>query len=279
MAGDHVEDARRHTGTLGQFGKRERRERRLGRGVADDRAARRQRRARLARQHRARKVPGRDERRDTDRLAPQLDLGVRQVTRHALDVRALGLLGVELDESGAIVDLAPRFRQGLALLADHDPGEVFLVRAHQVEPAAQDGRTLLRQKPGPRRKGRLGRVDGCGGFGRGQARDLAHGLAGRGIGHADRLAGRGGAPFAADIGEAADKFHVGNVQAGRDCGIQHLILVRKARMKNRRIAERMGLKLAMPAEDSSARAGFRRPGRLKEGWRRDRPRPPASVGR
>src|SRR3546814_12319183 len=53
-------------------------------------------------------VPRRHQGGDADRLAPQLDLGIRQVRGDTHDVRPLGLLGEILDEGGAVVDLAAR---------------------------------------------------------------------------------------------------------------------------------------------------------------------------
>ena len=86
---------------------------------------------------------------DADRLAPDDHLPARQMRRDALDVDALGLLGEPLDEARRIGDLALGLRQRLALLQRHDQREVVLRRDHQVVPAAQECRALLRQKLAP----------------------------------------------------------------------------------------------------------------------------------
>src|SRR3546814_4509750 len=80
----------------------------------------RQRRRRLAGQHRVREVPRRHQRGHPDRLPPQLDLGIRQVRGDAHDVGPLGPLGEVLGEGGAVIDLAARFGERLALLQGHD---------------------------------------------------------------------------------------------------------------------------------------------------------------
>ena len=75
-------------------------------------------------------------------------------------IDALGFLGEEFDEGGAIGDFAARFGQGLALLGGHDLGQVFLVLHHQVEPFAQDGGAFLGGLLGPVLLGAFGGLDG-----------------------------------------------------------------------------------------------------------------------
>ena len=111
----------------------------------------------LAGDHRGGEVPGGDQGGDAGGLAPELDLGVVQVRGDALDVRAAGLLGVELDEARGIVDLAARLGERLALLAGHDAGEVLAGCDDQVVPAAEDGAALLRQQARPGGEGGLRR--------------------------------------------------------------------------------------------------------------------------
>ena len=89
----------------------------------------------------------------------------------------------------------------------------------QLEPATEDARARLRQKPGPAGKRRLRRVDGRGRLCGREARHLADDLSGRRIGHSDGRARSGGAPLAADIGKAADKTGIGRSGQGR--GDQH----------------------------------------------------------
>ena len=111
VAGDDVEDAGGNAGALGELGQREGGEGGLGARVDDDGAAGGERGGGLAGDHRGGEVPGRDQRGDAGGLAPELDLGVVQVRGDALDVRAAGLLGVELDEARGVVDLAARLRR------------------------------------------------------------------------------------------------------------------------------------------------------------------------
>ena len=60
VAGDDVEDAGGHAGAQRKFAERQRRQRRLGRGLGDHRAADGERRRDLAGDHRGGKVPWRD---------------------------------------------------------------------------------------------------------------------------------------------------------------------------------------------------------------------------
>ena len=158
-AGDDVEDAGGHAGTLGEHGKGDRRERRLMGGMGHRRAAGGERRGGLAGEHRRREVPRRHQRGHPGRLAPYLDLGAGKMRGDALDVGALGLLGIELDEGGGIVDLAAGFRERLALFHGHDGGEVVARCGGELEPPAQRRGALLRQQRRPGGKGGSGGVD------------------------------------------------------------------------------------------------------------------------
>ena len=75
---------------------------------------------------------------DADRLAQHRHLGVGQMRGDALDVQPLRLLGVELDEGGGVVDLAPRLGERLALLLNHQAGEILAGGDDQLVPAAQE---------------------------------------------------------------------------------------------------------------------------------------------
>ena len=63
-------------------------------------------------------------------------------------IDALGLFAEELDEGGTIGNLALGLSQWLALLSGQDRAQIILVRHHQIEPLAQNGRALF---PGPLR--------------------------------------------------------------------------------------------------------------------------------
>ena len=117
---------------------RQRRERRLRRGLQHDRAAGGDRRAGLARDHRQREVPRRDARDDADRLLDDDDALVGLVAGNRVAVDALGFLAEPFEERRRVGDLAARLGERLPLLDRHQPRQVLLVRHHQVEPAAQD---------------------------------------------------------------------------------------------------------------------------------------------
>ncbi len=212
VAGDHVEDAARKARALGEFGQRECGERRLGGRVRHHGAAGGECGAGLAGQHGGGEVPGRDQRGDPDRLAPDLHLGVVQVRGDALDIRALGLLGVEFEEGGGIVDLAARLGERLALFEGHDAGEILAMREHEVEPAAQQRRTGLRQGCGPGGKGGVGGIDGGRAFGGRKRRDGADPGAVGGVADGEARAAPGTFPAAVHIGEAAQERTVGKTR-------------------------------------------------------------------
>ena len=196
-------------GALGELGERERREGGFGRGMDHHGAAGGEGGGGLAGDHRAGEVPGGDEGGDAGGLAPELDLGVPEVRGHALDVRAAGLLGVELDEAGGIVDLAARLGERLALLAGHDAGEVL---------AGGGIRSCQRRRMALRSCG--SRVDQAGkaasaasvaaaAWAAVRAATWPMVVAGGGVGDGEGGVGLAGGPAAGDIGEAAPEAGVG----------------------------------------------------------------------
>jgi hypothetical protein len=138
VAGEHAEHARRHAGALRQFGQRQRRQRRLAGGFDHHRAARRQRRAGLAGDHRGREVPRRDGGTHADGLAQRDDALRLLDARDHVAAHAAGFFGEPAHEAGGVVDLAARFGQRLAFLERDQRGQVVLVLQHQLVPAAQD---------------------------------------------------------------------------------------------------------------------------------------------
>src|SRR5208283_1633299 len=99
------------------------------------------------------------------------------------------------DVGGGVIDLAARFREGLALLAGHDERDVVAVLHDEVEPAAQDSRPLLRQRPRPGAEDARRDLDRADRFGVAEARNLGDERAGRRI--MDRIDPRAD-PFAVD---------------------------------------------------------------------------------
>ena len=167
-----------------------------------------ERRSRLARDHRVREIPRRDQRTDADRLLHHHDALVRPGRRNRVAVRALAFLGEPLDERRAIGDLAARLGERLALLGGHDLRQVFLVRHHQVEPLAQDHGALLRGLRAPRRPRTLGGLDGALRLGAAHARHGAEHRAGRRVVHGDGVSLAGIGPAAVDVALLAKQFRV-----------------------------------------------------------------------
>ena len=91
---------------------------------------------------------------DADRLAQREQPATVGRGRDDLAVRALGLLGVPLDEGGAVEDLPARLGERLALLRGEHHREVVDVLDDQVVPGAQDGRARLRRRRRPGRRAR-----------------------------------------------------------------------------------------------------------------------------
>ena len=195
IAGQQIEDAGGHAGAQREFAERERRQRRLGRGLRDHRAADGERRRDLAGDHRGGKVPWGDRRDHADRLPDDDDARIGAEGRVDLAVDALGLLAEEFDVGGGVIDLAARLGERLPLLARHDERDVLAVHDDEIEPAAQDLGALFRQGLRPRAEGarrRLYRAD-C--VGMAEARDLGDERASRRIiDRVDALAD----PFAVD---------------------------------------------------------------------------------
>ena len=194
-----------HARAVGELGQRERRERRLLGGLADDRVAGGQRRRGLARDHRRGEVPGRDAAADADGLLEHDDARAGLLGRDGVAVDALGLLAEPLEEGGRVADLGIRLGQRLALLARQDHGQVAAVAEHQVREAAQDGRALARgaRAPGGQRGG--GGLDRAPRLGGAHARHLGQQLAARRVVHGEGGAGVGGRPGPVDVAAVAQQ--------------------------------------------------------------------------
>src|SRR6056297_102537 len=149
-------------------------------------------------------------------LEPQFDLGIGQMAGHALDIGALGLLGIVFHETRRIVDLAARLRQRLALLQHHDPREVLAMLDHQVEPAAQDGRAVLRQGHRPVVEGLLRGIHRQPRLTGAEAGHVAKRCAVGGVAYGDGLTILASHPFTAQVGEIAHEARVGDPVAGPD---------------------------------------------------------------
>src|SRR5271157_2688284 len=164
VAGDDVQGAGWETGALRQFAQRQRRERRLQRRLYDAGAAGGQGGRAFAGDHRRREIPRRDRRHHADRLAQGQDARVGPGRGDGLAVYALGLFGVEFNETRGIVDFAARLGQRFSLFAGHDQRQIVARRDNQIEPLAQEGAALFggQRRPGLLRS--LGGLDGGGGL-------------------------------------------------------------------------------------------------------------------
>ena len=158
IARNDVEHSRRQARFLGQLCDRECRQRRLLGGLENHRAAGRDRRRRLARDHRGREVPRSDAGGDADRLLDDDDAAVLHVRRNRVPVDTLGLLAEPLEERCCVFDLRARLGQRLPLLGRQEQRQVVKVLEHQIGPAAEDPCTLLREGRAP---GRIRILCGC----------------------------------------------------------------------------------------------------------------------
>ena len=214
--GDDAEHARRHARALGQHGQRQRGKRCCFGRFQDHRAAGGQGRADFARDHGGGEIPRRDGGAHADRLFGDDQAAVRPRRLQGVARNALAFFGKPLDERGAELHFALRFRQGLALLGGHDQRQVVGVFQDQVMPAAQHGRAFLGRLLAPGGPGGIGRLDGAARLGCPHQGHRADMLAGGGIAHINRLA---------TIGIRPGSIHVSLVtQQGRIFQLQHMDL-------------------------------------------------------
>jgi len=208
-----AENSRRDAGAMGELGHGERGVGRLRGRLADEGAARGERGPGLAGDHGGRKIPGRDRRDDADRLSQHEDALVGLMSRDHVAVDPLALFGEPLDEGGRISDLALRLGKRLALLGRHQLREVVGIREHEVVPAPEDRRAVLRRAGGPGREGGLCRFDGATGLGDADNRDRADQLAGGGIYDLVRAAALGVDPLAVDVALLAKEILVLEIES------------------------------------------------------------------
>ena len=196
-----IEDAAWHASAFRQHRQRQRRERRLAGRLDHDRAARGQRGARLAGNHRGREVPRRDRPHHSDRLLEHQNTLVTLGGRNGIAIHALTFFREPAQEAGRVLDFTGGFGEGLALLQRHDLRQIILVLQHQGVPLHQDVSALQRRRLLPVREGVLRRLDGTFGLGVTQPRHAADDLAGGRIVNLDLLAGIRGYPATVDIGK------------------------------------------------------------------------------
>src|SRR5216684_168989 len=207
-ARQHVEYAFRNARTFGQLRKRKRRERCLRSGLQDDRAAGADGRARFAGDHGQGKIPRRDARDDSDGLFDDHNPLVGLMLRNGVAIYAFGLFAEPFKEGSRISDFAFRFGEGLALFQGHQPGQIVLVRHHQIEPAAQNSGAFFRCFFAPSRKSAIRRFDRLLRFSATQFRHAADDFAGCWVVDVDRSAGLGLDPLAVHVAGFAEQTGV-----------------------------------------------------------------------
>src|SRR5450830_400430 len=213
-AGDHAEHAFRDTGTLGQFGQGEGRERGLRSGLEHHGATGGQGRAGFTGDHRGREVPRGDGGGDTNRLLDHDQALVRLVARNHITVDTLGFFGEPFDEGSGVDDFALGFGQWLALFEGHQAGQVVLVLDDQLVPATQFVRTLFGGQGTPGGQGLVSGLDGATGFGSAHlwhsTQDFARGR----VVDLDRLTIVRVDPSPVDIGLLAEQLGVFELHVG-----------------------------------------------------------------
>ena len=146
--GEDVEHAVRHARLGGQLRERERDDRRLLRGLEDDRVAGRQRRAELPGRHQDRVVPRHHQPDDADRLArDERERG--GPGRADLAVDLVDRLGEVAEVRRRAVDLALGAADRLAHVERDHQREPVAVALDQVGEPEQDGPALARRDPRP----------------------------------------------------------------------------------------------------------------------------------
>ena len=199
IARQHVEHAGRHARAFGEVGQRERAQRGFFRRFDDHRAAHREGRGRLARDHGDREVPRRNGRDHAHGLLQHDDPRVGAVARDHIAIRAAAFLGEPAQEIGAVDDFALGFRQRLALLGRHEFGQIILLLKHQLVPTHENVGPLEGGFLRPGLERLCGRGDGALGLGRADIGHLRDFGARGGVGDGNRLPAIGPDPLTADI--------------------------------------------------------------------------------
>ena len=141
--GDDVDHAGRDPRPFGERREGQGGERGLRRRADDHGAAGGEGRGAFAGDHRGGEVPRGDRGDDADRLLQHHDPFAWKRVVDDVAVHPLPLLREPFDEGRRVGDLAARLGQRLALLAGHQHCEIFLMRHHEVEPAAHQVGALL----------------------------------------------------------------------------------------------------------------------------------------
>lgn len=145
---------------MSQLGQSKRSQRRLSRSLDNNRAARSQRRANLAGNHGSGEVPRRNQAAHANGLPLGDDAAVGSTGLDDVAVDPGRLLGEPLEEVGGVGGLSSGIGQGLAVLQGDDLGDVLGVFDHEVVPAAEKTRSLLRGNLAECLEGIVGSIDG-----------------------------------------------------------------------------------------------------------------------
>ena len=204
-ASDHVEYARRNTGTFGQGGDGQCGKWRL-RGWTDDEGAAGSQRGRgFARDHGVGEIPRSNRGAHADRLLEHHNTLVGCGAGDGVAVHAFGFFGIPFDVGRAVGNFAARLGQRLALLQCEQGGEFLLRLHHQIKPTAQDLAALFGRECAPGGQGGLGGSHRAFGFRRAHIGHAADGFAGGGVGYGDGAAAVGIEPLAVDVAPGAQE--------------------------------------------------------------------------
>ena len=174
--------------------------RRLLRRLEDQRAARRERAADLARGREHGEIPRRERRYDADRLVHHQLARALRAAGHDAPVAAAPLLGVPVDDVGGGEHLGARLGVDLALLLHHHLGDRVVALAHEVRGFAHDFRAVVGGGSAPERKAFLGGFERLVEIGLGRVRQMRERLLGRRIDDVLALAAATAVdPFAVDV--------------------------------------------------------------------------------
>ena len=164
--------------------------------LADDGAARGQRRARLAHDHQQREIPGRYQQARTDGLMRGHHAEPAVRTRRVGAVQMGDLLGEPEQEVGGQAEFRPRLGQRLAAFQRHRPRDDVGPFEHEAVGGMEKGRTCAGRHGTPGGLGAVCSVESGKRLGRAGVGDVRDLLA---VGRiANREAGRPGAPGAGD---------------------------------------------------------------------------------
>ena len=196
---DEVDDALRQTGFFEYLDEADREQRGVRRRFEHDGVTEDECRHDLPGRDRERKIPWRDRRDDTHRVAHAHRPLVGELRRDDVAELAAPLAGDVIGHVDALLDVAARFREHLAHLASHLAREVVLASEHDLAGAIQDLAALGSGVKPPAIESAPGRIHRAVNVCDRRLRDVRDQLAGRGVGVLERSAAGRVEPPAVDV--------------------------------------------------------------------------------